>query len=516
MNSAVRNNVVIIGAGISGLATAWWLHRKGFDVTVLEQSDRVGGTIQTEFRDGFLIEHGPNSTLETTPLIGRLVDELGIRDQLIYADESAKNRYVVRDGQLHAIPLSPPAFIRSRLLSTSGKLRLLAEPFHGRGEGEESIAQFVRRRLGQELLDYAIDPFVAGVYAGDPASLSVQAAFPKLYALEERYGGLVLGLIRGRRERQQRAEVAKDRAKMFSFKRGMDALPATIAAKLQAEIVTRALHCSLSRLALPTTKWRLRRTSGSGAVYDSTSRRVVESRDNTHRQNSQSVNRWRVEYSKDGQPFHIEATAVVLSTPAHATAEIIAGFHPETAQSLRRIPYPPVAVVFTGWKRESVGRQLDGFGFLVPAKEKRDVLGTIWSSRIFPERAPPGHVALTTFVGGSRQPELVSFSDEQLTQRVLQDLRALINLEAYPSLIVIRRWQRAIPQSNLGHLKIMRDVDAFEQRFPGLYVCSNFRGGIAVGDCILNAKRTAERVDQFLSQELPMISSAETSVVRSP
>lgn len=495
MTSAAHQKVVIVGAGISGLATAWWLHRKGFDVTVLEQTDHVGGAIQTELRDGFLIEHGPNSALETTPLIGKLLEELGIRDQLVYADESAKNRYVVRDGRLHPIPMNPAAFFRTRLWSTGGKVRLLLEPLHGRAKGEESIAQFVRRRLGQEFLDYAIDPFVAGVYAGDPTSLSVRAAFPKLSALEERYGGLFLGLIRGRRERQHRAEVAKDRAKMFSFMRGLETLPRTIAEKLRGRIVTRALQCRLTQLVFPT-------RPGSGAVENPTSRRLVENRDNNRSENFQRAYRWRVEYSRDRHSRHIDADAVVLSTPAYAAAEIIAGLHRETAQALNRIPYPPVAVVFAGLKRGGVGGQLDGFGFLVPSKERRQILGTIWSSSVFPERAPIGSVALTSFIGGSRQPELVSLSDEELTNRVLGELRVMMKVEGSPSVILIRRWQRAIPQYSLGHLGIMQDIEDFEHQFPGLLFCSNYRGGIAIGDCVANATTTVDRLESFLTQQL--------------
>ncbi len=485
MNSAAGRNVVIIGAGISGLATAWWLHRKGFEVTVLEQSDRAGGAIESDYRDGFLVELGPNSTLETTPLIGKLLDELGIRDQLVYADEKAKNRFVVRNGRLYPLPMSPAAFLQTKLWSLGGKLRLLLEPFHARADKEETVAQFVTRRLGQEFLEYAIDPFVSGVYAGDPSTLSVRAAFPKLYALEERHGGLVLGLIRGRRERKQRAEVAKDRAKLFSFRRGMETLPSTIAEKLQPRIATRALHCKLSMVE-----------------YDRFG-------------DSQKPHRWRVEYSKDGQTGHIDADAVVLSTPAYAAAEIIQELHAETAQALRRIPYPPVAMVYVGMERHGVRRDLDGFGFLVPKKEKQQILGTIWNSTIFPERAPAGSVALTTFVGGSRQPDLVSLSDEQLIQRVLQNLNALMQLERSPAVIIIRRWQRAIPQYNLGHLGIMEVVDAFEQRFAGVHVCSNFRGGIAIGDCVLNANKNAERVASFLSQKHSKTNQTEADTVES-
>lgn len=471
MRSTRRNRVLIVGAGISGLAAAWWLQKRGLDVTVLEQSDRAGGAIQTEIRDGFLVEHGPNSTLETTPLIGTLLDELGIRGELIYAEEYANNRYVVRNGQLHALPTSPSAFVKTGLWSLQGKTRLLLEPFHGRAKSDESVAQFVGRRLGREFLDYAIDPFVAGVYAGDPDFLSVRAAFPKLFSLEERYGGLVLGLIRGRKERSDRAEVAKNRAKMFSFRGGMETLPRAIASRLKTRIQNRIANCKL----------------------------CPQERSDEGQSGHQKG--WLLEYTQDGHPGRREVDAVVIATPAYEAAGMVAELDPETSKALRRVPYPPVAVVFMGADERNVGRRLDGFGFLVPTRERRSILGTIWNSTVFSGRAPAGCAAFTTFVGGSRQADLVSLSDDRITQLVLNELRSLVDLRGLPSLIVIRRWNRAIPQYNLGHTEIIRSVDNFENTFPGVFFCNNFRGGIAVGDCILNSSKIAGRVDAYLREQ---------------
>jgi len=181
-------DVVIIGAGVSGLSVAHWLSKSGVDVTVLEKDPVVGGTMKTVREDGFIVEIGPNSALETTPFVKEIVDDCGLQDEFLYANPTSNNRYILRDGKLHRLPLTPPAFLATRLFSFSAKLRLLKEPFIGRANKEESIAEFVERRLGKEFLDYAIDPFVAGIFAGRPESLSVRAAFPKLYALEEKYG----------------------------------------------------------------------------------------------------------------------------------------------------------------------------------------------------------------------------------------------------------------------------------------------------------------------------------------
>jgi oxygen-dependent protoporphyrinogen oxidase len=225
---ADHHDVVIIGAGITGLATAWWLHKAGIDVALLEHDPVVGGTMKTDHDGGWLIETGPNSALETTPLLKAISADVGIAHELIYANDVADKRYILRDGVLHPLPMTPGLFLTSRLWSIPGKFRLMKEPFIGRASKEETIAEFVTRRLGKEFLDYAINPFVAGVYAGNPEQLSVQAAFPKLYALEKKYGGLIIGQILGVRERKKRAEKAKDRSRLFSYRRGMQTLPEAI------------------------------------------------------------------------------------------------------------------------------------------------------------------------------------------------------------------------------------------------------------------------------------------------
>lgn len=450
----MSGSVVIIGAGISGLTAAYWLHRSGIRVTVLERAATVGGTMRTLHEDGWLIETGPNSALETTPLFAEMFADLGILEERVYADARANRRYILREGRLHTLPMSPPAFIASRLWTLRGKLRLLREPFIGRAAREETIAEFVERRLGREFLDYAINPFVAGVYAGNPEQLSVRAAFPKLYALEEKYGGLIKGMIKGAKERRQRAEKAKDRAKMFSFVNGMGTFPQAIARMLGGAVHLRASVMSIARL------------------NDST---------------------FSVEYEQNGQRHAMEAASVIIATPAEQAAQLVEALSPTTAAALARIFSPPVAEVFLGFRSEQIGRPLDGFGFLIPEKERRSILGTIWSSALFPRRAPEGHVALTTFVGGSRQPEMCEHDDARLVELVTHELQSIMNVRGAPVYARVIRWTKAIPQYNLGHLQIMQELERCETEHPGLFFCSNFRGGIAVGDCVMNGKRVAER-----------------------
>ena len=454
-----RRDAVIIGAGISGLTVAYFLRRAGLRVTVLDPGDAPGGTMQTIMDGGWMVETGPNSALETTPLFGEMFDGLGITGERLYAAPEADRRYILRDALLHPLPMSPGAFLTSSLWSAAGKLRLMKEPFVGRAVEEETVARFVRRRLGEEFLDYAINPFVAGVYAGDPAMLSVRAAFPKLYALEARYGGLIRGMIRGAGERRKRAEKAKDRARMFSFRNGMQTFPIALGRSLGDELRLKCTATSVER----------KDPSGSAPAFV-------------------------VRYRREGEPGSLEAPRVVLAVPAYIAGDFVRPMSESLGTALGRIFYPPVAQVFLGFPASAMGRPLDGFGYLIPAKEQREILGTIWSSALFPGRAPGGHVALTTFVGGTRQPSLAALDDRELTGTVARELRSLMGVRGDPVYAKIIRWGKAIPQYNLGHLALMEEIEGVEREVPGLYLCGNYRGGIAVGDCLMSGERLARRI----------------------
>ncbi|GBC77474.1 Protoporphyrinogen oxidase [bacterium HR08] len=446
--------VAIIGAGISGLSVAFFLKRAGVRVLLLEAGEDVGGTMRSRRCNGYLVELGPNSALETTPLFQELIAAVGLAGERVYASEAARNRYIFRDGELHPLPLTPLAFLRSRLWSWKGKLRVLAEPFHGRADREESVADFVRRRVGQEFLDYAVNPFVAGIYAGDPERLSVRFAFPRLYALEAQYGGLFLGMLRGARERRRRREAAKIAARLFSFREGMGALPRALAVALGDTVwcATRAL--CVERI---------------GATFE-------------------------IAFERDGRRDALRAERVVLATPAYAAAPLVERLAPEAARALERIVYPPVSTVVLGYPESAIGRPLDGFGFLVPEKEQRRILGTIWNSTLFPARAPEGFVTLTTFVGGMRQPELARRPTEELIALVAEELADILRLRGEPDFASVSRWERAIPQYELGYGEILDALDRAEREHAGLYFCANYRGGIAVGDCVKSARETAERI----------------------
>jgi oxygen-dependent protoporphyrinogen oxidase len=456
-------DVLVIGAGVSGLTLAHALQKRGVDVAVVDAGEAPGGVIATRDRDGFLYETGANSALDTTPLIDRLLAEVGVLDERRDAGAVGSKRFIVRSGKLVALPTSPGAFLTTGAFTLGAKLRLLREPFVAPASAgtEESIADFVRRRLGSEFLDYAIDPFVSGIYAGDPERISVPAAFPRLHALEQKYGSLIRGQIRGAKERKQRGEASKNAAKSFSFARGMDT-PA------------RAMARRLARCE-------------AGVRVTSVAR---------------GPDGFAVEGLRRGERVRYAARSVVVSTAAHAAAPLFGASAPALTRALAAIEYAPVCVVASAFRRADVAHPLDGFGVLVPKKERRRILGTLFSSSLFEGRAPPGHVLLTTFAGGRRNPDVAALDDDALLRAVGEDLDGLLGARNALWHEIVR-WPQAIPQYTIGHLGRIATVDAAAAPLPGLHFCANWRGGVAFGDCIKNGIELAERVQGALAGHAP-------------
>jgi oxygen-dependent protoporphyrinogen oxidase len=455
--------VIIIGAGISGLTTAFWLKKNGFEVKVFEKNPFVGGSIGTEISDGFMVEQGPNSTLETTPLINKLLEDIGISNEKIYAADEAKKRYILRNGRLYPLPMGPVSFLSTGLFSASAKLRLMKEPFiKSLSHEKETIAEFTRRRLGDEFLDYAINPFVAGVFAGNPENLNVKTAFPKLYELEQTYGGLIKGALKSARARRKSSEKSKQSAKTISFKNGMQELTNALCKKLEKEIQNNT------------------EVTGSGKSENK---------------------KYFVEYSLNGKRQTEEADAIIFSSPAHVTTNLIKPIDERLANVLKDIYYPPVNVVFTGFKKENVGFNLDGFGYLIPSKEKRKILGALWNSVLFPGRAPEGSCALTSFIGGSRNPELTESSDEEQLRITLSELASILGTKGEPDFVKIIRWKKAIPQYNNDYSATTEKIEEFHRINPALRICSNYFKGISVSDCIKNADETVNSLSKYFNIE---------------
>jgi oxygen-dependent protoporphyrinogen oxidase len=453
--TAVGADVIVVGAGLSGLVTAHRLHRAGLSVQVLEAAERPGGVIGSERRDGVLFERGPNSGMDVSPAINGLLDDLGIRAQRIDASRAAARRYIVFNGGLQALPTSAGTFLTTPVFSAAAKLRLLAEPFVRRApaDTEESIAAFVRRRLGPEILDYAVEPFVSGIYAGDPEQLSLPAAFPRLHELEQRYGSLVRGALITARKRRQSGATSKAAATSFSFRNGMQTLTDALAASLPA-VECRAAVVGLARDA-------------DGGFLVEAGGAVAQRR---------------------------RARAVVLALPAHAAGRLVDPLAPAAAAALAAIPYAPIAIVVSAYRRAQVGHPLDGFGFLAPAVERPGLLGTLFSSTMFEGRCEPDMAVLTSFLGGRRGPDQASAPDAELLGLVQRELGQLIAASGPPRFHEIIRWPRAIPQYSFGHLERIGALERAERDVPGLYFCANYRGGVSIGDCIKNGLAISERI----------------------
>ncbi len=444
MQSADKK-VAVIGAGITGLTAAFELQQRGIDCVVYEASDRIGGCIKTVKDDGFLVECGPNSLLDTHPDLGKLIARLGLEDKKLPASGSAQNRFIVRDGKPIALPTSPPAFFTSKAFSATAKLRLLREPFiRTKSNPSESLADFVKRRLGQEFLDYAINPFVSGVYAGDPAQLATCHAFPKLYELEQKYGSFIKGAIKGAKERKKRAEVASKDARMFTFDDGMDVLPNRLAEKLGGIIRKEYPIAGIERLE--SGRWDV----GSEAYSD-----------------------------------------VVLAIPAHAMTTLKTPFD---LSVMDEIYYPPVVSVSLGFNVNQFTHPLNGFGMLIPKVEERYSLGALFPSSIFPGRAPGGMALLTVFVGGSQSPERALQGEDEILANVLKDLHDLLGLDGEPEYQRFSVWPKAIPQYVVGYEKYLNHMKRIEADHPGIHFAGNYRDGISVANSVLGGIKVAERI----------------------
>jgi protoporphyrinogen/coproporphyrinogen III oxidase len=465
-------SVGIIGAGITGLTAAFYLKRNGVPVTVYEATDRVGGAIQSVRTEGYLAEFGPNTILETSPKVKQLVEDAGLASRRLDPDPRAGARYVVRYQRPIEMPGSPLGFFTTKLFTARAKWAVLREPFvPPRRDGkEESVAEFVLRRLGKEFLDHAIDALVAGVYAGDPYKLSVPQAFPKLGQLEARYGSLIKGQLFGARERKRSGDVAKDRAPKFSFDEGLQVLPDTLRERLGEAV---RLNTTVTRL-------------------------------------TQTADGWTLDLQAGGQRTRAEHSAVIYAGTAFKLAELeVQSDMPLHLPTFAEIRYPPVASVVLGFRRQDLAHPCEGFGMLIPKVEGFKILGTIFSSSLFPNRAPAGHLTLTSYVGGERNPDLASLPPDKLFALTCEDLRVLLGLKGKPTFQHSVYYPRAIPQYNVGYGRFRDLMTDIEQKAPGLFFAGHYRDGISLSDTIVSGCQAAERVGAYVSS--PVAASRQSA-----
>jgi protoporphyrinogen/coproporphyrinogen III oxidase len=456
--------VIVIGGGISGLACATRLKQRGIPFLLLEKSDRFGGVIQSITRDGFLFERGPQSFTLTPPL-NELIEAAGLSGELLRAP-SRLPRYIYVGGKLVPAPMSPFSLLTTSLLSTRTKWNLLTEPLrrtHPPTE-DESIASFVRRKFGSSLLDNLAAPFVSGVYAGDPEQLSLRSAFPQVHEWEKNHGSLLRGAIHKMRSRPKNASAQKVHG-ICSLQRGVG-----------------SLFCALG-------------------VHLGDSARLGVSVDAVIRNDPADRARYEVRCTFGGEQRNesLAASAVICATETAPAGAMLAPSSEQFTKSLARIPYAPIAVVSAGYRREAIGRALDGFGFLVPRAEGLRVLGCVWNSALFPGRAPEGQVLLTSFAGGALNPEMCSWSEGRIASAVHEDISRVLNISEQPVVQSVRVYQRAIPQYNLGHFRIMTELKWTCDATPGIYLAGNYLEGPSMGACVERSFRVVDEVERYLN-----------------
>jgi oxygen-dependent protoporphyrinogen oxidase len=413
--------------------------------------------IGTKEKDGFRFELGPQSFLTTEPALG-LIDALGLKDQLLHANPRAP-RYILMGGRLVPAPLAPPSLLTTYLLSAGTKLRLFTEILRRSKPpaDDESIAAFVRRKFGDELLNRLVAPFVSGVYAGDPERLSLRAAFPKIHEFEARYGSVLRGAIKSRPAK------GAPRGGLSSFRDGMETLPRAIASRLG------------DSLLLETSVAGLRHGKANGKPW------------------------FEVEITRRNHRETLAASSVVIATPTYIASQILLSLSDKFAPLFSRIEYTPLAVVSACYRREQIRRPPDGFGFLIPRAEGLRVLGTVFNSALFAGRAPEGMDCFTSFAGGATDPAVCGLSEGEITETICAEVARVLGITGKPVATNMHRYARALPQYNLGHTEIVKSLEALTASVPGLFLAGNYLSGPSIGACVEQADRTAEAVRIYLA-----------------
>ena len=440
----MAKNIAIIGGGIAGLTTAFYLKKSGHSPTIFEASSQTDGVIQSQTIDGFTIENGPNTILLSDQRTLDMFNDLGL--QIEDASPKSKNRYVVKNKQLVAVPISIKSFITTSLFSWTSKFKILTEAFkRNKPMGdEESISQFIIRRFGREVLDYAVNPFIAGTYAGDPDSLSVDHSFPLLSNTEREHGSIIGGFFKNRKQNIPH----KIKRRTISFPKGV----AELTHKL-SNYLSECIHQNATISDIST-----------------------------------SDDLFTLTYTQNGKMETSSFDEIICTVPAYSLKNItIDGKKYPDFEELGEIIYPPVVSISLGYKTEHIPHSLEGFGALVPKCEKLNILGVLFSSSLFNNRAPKDHSLLTIFMGGARQPELSLLPESKLIKLACTDLKTLLEILAEPVFTHQTLWKKAIPQYHVGYGHYKSLMNMVEAKLPGFHFAGNYVNGISIQDTILSS-----------------------------
>ena len=460
------NRIVVVGGGITGLAAAHRLIQLGQkNVTLIEASSRLGGTIQTKNRDGFLIERGPDSFISEKPYAITLAQRLGLESQLIQTNENHRRSFIVRNGRLRPVPegfqlLAPSRlwpFLTSDIFSLKGKVRMAADLFLPRrirhGINDESLASFVRRRLGEEALERMAQPMVGGIYTADPETLSLRATLPRFLDMEDQHRSLIIAMLRQKNAKQSGTSGARY-SLFLSFDKGMQVLVDALA-QIKADI---RLNTRVERLQLDDRTWTITTNTGE----------------------------------------QLEADAVCLAVPAYVAAPLLKDINEPLAATLKGFKYASTATINFAYERSAIEHPLDGFGFVVPLIENRSLIACTFSNVKFSGRAPHGHVLLRAFAGGALQPEIFELDEFEMVAKVEADLRDLLRITAKPLFTEVTKWERSMPQYMVGHQIRLIEIEVFTGKTPGLALAGNSYQGAGIPDCIRSGQSAAESIISYL------------------
>jgi oxygen-dependent protoporphyrinogen oxidase len=463
-------NVVVLGGGISGLATAYAIQEiakeegRVVELTLIEKENRLGGKIQSFKKKGFLCEGGPSGFLDSKPETLKLAGDVGLKT--LPSKAASKKRFIYIDGKLRRVPEGPGAFIKSDILSIRGKLRILMEPFTKPShENDETIAGFGRRHLGSEAEERLVSSMVVGIFAGNSEELSLKSCFPVMADLESEGGGSLFRAMIKRMKAAKKAKkgkiiTASPTGSLTSFEDGMTGIVDGLKEALDAKILT----------GKNVTEVKIRRGGG----YDV--------------------------FIEDAKT-PLSADALVLALPAYAAAEIIGGLDKRFTAALE-IPYAPASVVCLGYRDEDLPHSLDGFGFLIPKIEDRGILGCRWDSSTFEGRAPTGHVLVEVILGGTIKPDLAALDRDSVLKLVKEELKEILGIEKEPVFVKVIRHEKAIPQYLVGHSKVIDKLDSVLKDFPGLFFSGNAFKGIGINDCTKNAHIVGRAVIEYVMEKL--------------
>ncbi len=437
--------IAIVGGGISGLATAFYIKEKNpeISITLFEKDEQLGGKMKTKVVDGFLFEEGSNGFLSNKPDTLELVSQSGCDDILMRSDDNARVRFIYKDA-LHQLPESPMAFLKSPLLTCKGKLRVATEYFRApkTDDKDETLQSFGYRRVGKEMTDTFLDAMVAGIFASSPDKISVKSAFPAVAKLELEYGGLFKGMLAKRKKEAGPGGV------LMSFKGGVSSFIDRLADSANIEIKT--------------------------SLYVD----KIEKKDDSYALHVEGI-----EYTFD---------KVILSTPSYESSKILENIDSELSKMLDSIEYSPISIVGLGYNE--LPHNLKGFGLLTTSSAKKEILGVLWDSSIFSDRAPEGKKSLRVMIGGQRNPELALKSDEELLEIAVRGVKETMGLDVIPDVSYVKRYSRGIPNYRVGHLESMNKLFAKLKEHKGLYLSSNAYYGVGLNDCVGNSKKMAEQI----------------------